>query len=102
MIPDEFPIVSDSLSLLGIHEKVSIRPDEPQEWDLGDMELTFLRFDREVVVKQMLQNGSDVLDKLMERSGKYQYVIWINKDKPIQHISEDIFNEFLKNGQIIS
>lgn len=63
---------ANSLSFLKIHEQGTLRQYDAQIFDLGDMKFTLLRFDEEVVLKQCLQNRSDVVATLVKRFGKYQ------------------------------
>ena len=76
--------------------------DEAQELRLPCRELAFGRGAVEFVLNKALQHSADVGRVLFDFLGEDEDVVEIDEDNDVQHISEHVVHEVLKNGRRIS
>lgn len=66
------------------------------------MELTLLHFDMQIVTQEALQDLSNMQNVFMRILQEDEDIIQADKDKSIEHISEDVIYEYLKNCLSVS
>ena len=72
---------------LGIHSHLPLG---------DDVELTFLSFDEQMVLKQALKDLADMLDVLCLILRENEYIVKVDKDKSAQLISQHVIYQTLK------
>ncbi len=66
------------------------------------MEFTLLQLNKELVLQQLGQDLSDMLNVCVEVVGEYQNIVQVNKHGYIKHLPEKIINEGLEDSRSIN
>ena len=66
------------------------------------VELVFTKFHQEILLSQLLQYYSHMLNMFLIGSREYEYIVQVSKGEHIEIFSDHVVDQFLKGSQCIS